>query len=1167
MSVTQLSVPAEPRPSRLTRMLNTCPDIGGVYSLTFSDAIVLTNDFAKNTHGGIPQGGWLLASACTGGEGGRVLEDEEIVLLRVREVTPLPNERDLVSGRMAVVRDAHASEKDYNDVVDVHTRAEHQQSALACDVMGVFYTHTEDPDVVEFGAELDNVWSSARYRVFMPSARMLSWIASYPKSRDSLDLGVVRFSSTRRNAQRHGMDAATVSVNVEDFVARKTFVAGMTRAGKMAPLTTRIPVPVTERFPTGWATIGALSEGDAVYAADGTITTVIGLSDIETKPVHRVHLSDGQIVECGPDHLWKVSSAQSRVLASNRTSNRTKASARDAATAQGAAKAADLRRQAGTLPVASYASAADVANLTGIALARVYAAVKESGIDRHLSHSADEVKTVDGRPAGSYKEGTALYPAPELLTFLADSEEAVFKGSANADRLVPLEQVVSTEQMLAEMSTTYGGEGRLNWAIRTTAAVVGAEAALPLDPYVLGAWLGDGHSSNGALTAGTTEACTDLATGITDQQHLLAQVTATGMDAHLLDDARRFLIGVRGLVPLLREIGVYGAKHIPAAYLRASAEQRLAVLQGLMDTDGTVDARGRCELSLSDARLAADALELVRSLGIKASLTLSGAGYRDEDGHLVECKDRHRIHFTPTTSVFRLPRKARRLKASTSKTRDWLYVADITVGEPTPMRCISVAHPEALYLTDGFIPTHNSNSIKTIVTAVYRYAALGDRKVGQIIFDPQGEYAKVNKQDGTGLRLLGDDDQVRIYTAKPSKKDKQEHPLRLNFYDTDLFAVAWDMVSGSMEGAEANYVRTFRSADMERPDPNDFRALTHWSRGYMAFYGLLYRAGYKGAFVNGASLSFAMKDEAAEAFRKDNPNDALTGASGTYSITSPEQASVVVDWVNKMIGAWDKAAKGTKEEDAEEAERLDALIGKWTESDQFIAVADVFKYAKGRGLAGLRELREFHDPSGTGDVNEQVWDDMVNGRVVILDLSVGSDTVTKAMSERLVTALVTKASDRFREGLDPIPFQVVVEEAHNLFERGRDAKNDPWVRLSKEAAKYDIGLLYATQEVTSVDQRILSNTHNWLVAHLNSDTEIRELAKYYQFGTFGESIKRAEDKGYVRLKTLSSPFIVPVQIAKFDHDMINGARAAAGLKALRAPGGTKPDTTSDDGEF
>lgn len=260
---------------------------------------------------------------------------------------------------------------------------------------------------------------------------------------------------------------------------------------------------------------------------------------------------------------------------------------------------------------------------------------------------------------------------------------------------------VITTREIADTLHARGGH-TLNHSIPAAAPLDLPSADLPLSPYVLGAWLGDGHTAEGRITIGEE-----------DREAMTTVLETEGWPAN--PQSGKYLYGIRGLKVALRAIGVLGRKHIPAAYLRGSFDQRLALLQGLMDTDGTVSSgvAPRCEFSVVDQRLATDVHELVLSLGIIATIRESDATL---NGLVVG--RRWRIGFRTELPVFQIPRKLERIKPlRTARSRHRFVTAVIPV-ESVPVRCIQVDNADRMYLAGRqMVPTHNSTFVRQIAIA------------------------------------------------------------------------------------------------------------------------------------------------------------------------------------------------------------------------------------------------------------------------------------------------------------------------------------------------------------------------------------------------------------------------------------------------------------------
>ena len=270
-------------------------------------------------------------------------------------------------------------------------------------------------------------------------------------------------------------------------------------------------------------------------------------------------------------------------------------------------------------------------------------------------------------------------------------------------------RVVTTAQMAARVRCGAG----FYWSLATPGAVQLEQAGLPVDPWVLGFWLGDGSARDARITIGAgdyPEISAEFARGGVS----LRPVPSSPLTywAHDRGYRRKGSLNER-----LRRLGVFSAKRIPPCYLRASIEQRMALLAGIVDSDGHVTKRGQVEIVTVLPDFAADIIELVRSLGFKASMSVDRARLNGRD-----CGPRHRIQFWAYKgdAVATLPRKLARLKARPIRTRSRrLSIVSIEPVKTRPVRCIEVDGASRLYLAGrGWTPTHNSEFAAAILLAM-----------------------------------------------------------------------------------------------------------------------------------------------------------------------------------------------------------------------------------------------------------------------------------------------------------------------------------------------------------------------------------------------------------------------------------------------------------------
>lgn len=397
--------------------------------------------------------------------------------------------------------------------------------------------------------------------------------------------------------------------------------------------------------------------------------------------------------------------------------------------------------------------------------------------------------------------------------------------------------------------------------------------------------------------------------------------------------------------------------------------------------------------------------------------------------------------------------------------------------------------------------------------------------VGQIIFDINGEYANPNLQDaGTAIYELFKGDVLRYSTiSKPGFK-----VMKVNFFRDVTSGL--DLIKSHLMASTGNYIESFRSIDLTQPDDysTNKSSKTRHDRRVAAYLCCLKRAGF--AVPAGlAKVAFDGNKELNELVQKDGNIDPAKGISFD-------------DAINWFTMIWDNYeghdffAKYRRDKGHEWAdEDLKAILVFLTRKRKPGGSRDVDGYLKLRGVIDL------HTDSADKPFETEIVEHLRSGLITIVDLSQGDPSIQALYSERICMRIFGDAMDRFVKNRPNNFIQFYFEEAHNLFPKKEEKDlSQIYNRLAKEGAKLNLGLIYATQEVSSISANILKNTQNWFIAHLNNEDEIKEIRKYYDFGDFTEGLARfsaSSDKGFVRMKTYSNPFVVPVQVDRFPKNL------------------------------
>lgn len=584
---------------------------------------------------------------------------------------------------------------------------------------------------------------------------------------------VPQISIAKKSASLRSLDSiaaqGSMSTEMKNFLEMSVkagltvVLSGGTGAGKQVHKNTEIPTP------SGMRKVDDLNIGDTIFDETGKKTKILNKYSPNDPQHYRLTFNDGTTVDAGMGHLWKVfmlnekehfGHKAQRILTDDQINNLnnilkdsegfiTFSELKKFMGGNVSKAVRDTVKGFGTEAI-DFFSFDKNSVIEKIENSVINKADKKNILERFefVEESSLSLRKIKELVANRYFVSRILpdehriskemvFVKKEVATHLLKDNSLRIEARENLDK-AKQNMIRPVKLMTTQELVDYGvvnHKGRLNFAIESLQEPVQYnEQSLPIDPYTLGAWLGDGYSASGNICGVDHE--------------VINKISSDGFNykkKQAFEEWRKVPLNIwniDGLAQLLRENNLKNNKHIPEIYKYSSVEQRIELLSGLLDTDGSLDyRRGTVNIELTTENIVKDMKEIVSSLGWKSTpLTSRARSYKAADGTKVECKDSYSFSFVPDRQVFNVSRKAEKLQErldndeiSQQSRRNRHYIQNIELipdAKSEDYYCFEVDSPTHMFLcSDSFIPTHNTTMLESMTKLFpndYRIAVAED---------------------------------------------------------------------------------------------------------------------------------------------------------------------------------------------------------------------------------------------------------------------------------------------------------------------------------------------------------------------------------------------------------------------------------------------------------